>query len=214
MANTFAPFGFRPFGDLEGSSPTMGLTRRYLASSDTNSYYTGDVVMLSTSIPGYITLPASGTVTGSTFSQPILGIFAGCEYYSPSVGRVVWSSYFPASVGSSSPCNAYVIEDPNQLFTVQCTTTAVIGTSCIGFSAGFASSLQTTGNTLSGISGLALNSSTIIPNSTGLTPFRIVDTTSNYAPPGVNGADGTTAGAIVVVSFNNQMRRTLTALSS
>jgi len=209
MANTFAPFGFRSFGDLEGASPTMGLTRFYLASSDTNTYFTGDVVAQSTSIVGYISLPSSGTVP----NQPILGIFAGCEYYSPSVGRVVWSSYFPASVGSSSPCNAYVITDPNQTFLVQGTTTAVLGTSTIGMLIGFASSLQSGGNTTTGISAVALNSTTVNSSTTGL-PFRIVDTSSNYLPPGVNGTDGTSAGAIMVVSFNNQYRRTLTTASS
>lgn len=210
MANTFSAFGFRSFGDQDGASPTMGLTRYYLLSSDTNSYYTGDVVALSSQslVAGYITLPASGTTTGS----PILGIFAGCEYYSPSQNKIIWSSYFPASVGSSSPCNAYVITDPNQLFTVQCTTTAVVGSSAIGLNVGFASSLQSAGNTLSGISALALNSSTVSGNSS--LPFRIVDTTSNFGPPGTNGTDGSTTGAIVVVAFNNSARRSLTAVST
>lgn len=210
MANTFSPFGFRAFGRQEGGSPTAGLTRLYLASSDPNSYYTGDVVSISSQSgpAGYITLPASGTTIGS----PIAGIFMGCEYYSPSVGRVIWSSWFPGNVGSSSPCNAYVVTDPDQLYTVQGTTTAVLGTSCIGLNVGFASSLQTTGNTLSGISGLALNSTTVSGNSS--LPFRIVDTTSNYAPPGVNGTDGTSAGAIMVVQLNNAMRRSLTAVST
>lgn len=210
MVNTFSPFGFRSFGRSEGGAPTAGLTKLNLLSSDTNSYYTGDVVTVSSQslVAGYITLPASGTTTGS----PIQGIFQGCEFYSPTQASVVWRPYFPASVGSSSPCLAYVITDPDQLFTVQCTTTAVIGTSCIGLNIGFASSLQTTGNTLSGISGLALNSSTVSGNSS--LPFRIVDTTSAYAPPGVNGADGTSAGAIVVVAFNNQARRSLTAVST
>ena len=208
VANTFSPFGFRSFGRLEGGAPTAGLTRLYLLSSDTNLYFTGDPVAISSAslTAGYITLPASGTLT------QVSGIFAGCEYYSPSVGRVVWSDYFPGNVGSSSPCNAYVITDPDQLFTVQCTTTAVVGTSAIGLNVGWASSLQATGNTLSGISNVALNSSTISANSS--LPFRIVDTTSNFAPPGVNGADGTTAGAIMVVAPNNWARRTLTAYST
>src|SRR3954462_4702509 len=140
MANTFSPFGFRPFGDLDGASPTMGLTRRYLASSDTSLYFTGDVVYLSTTNVGYISLTSSGLTTGSTGAVSILGVFAGCEYYQPSVGRVVWNSFFPGNVGSSSPCNAYIIEDPNQLFTVQCTTTTVLGTSAIGQGVGFTSS--------------------------------------------------------------------------
>src|SRR5882724_2507202 len=209
MANTFAPFGFRSFGDQEGSAPTMGLTRRYLASSDTNLYFTGDVVQLSTSIPGFITLPASGTTTGN----PILGIFAGCEFFSPTVGRVVWSSFFPGNTTSSSPCNAYIIEDPNQLFLVQCTSGATVGTSQIGSGFGFTSTgAQPSGNQTTGISNISLVSTTVV-NTAGA-PFRLVDTTSNYAPPGTNGTDGTTPGAIVVVAFNNQLRRGLTGPST
>jgi hypothetical protein len=216
MANTFAPFGFRSFGDMDGAAPTMGLTRRYLASSDTNSYFTGDVVCLSTGANtaplGFISLPSSGVNT----TQPILGVFAGCKFFSPTVGRTVWSSFFTASVGSSSPCDAYVIEDPNQLFTVQCTTGAVVGTSAIGLNFGFTSSdtvaPQKSGNTATGISNIALVSTTATLGAS--LPFRLVDTTSNYFPPGTNGADGTTAGAIVVVSLNNSLRRSLLGTGS
>jgi hypothetical protein len=186
------------------------MTKLNLLSSDTNTYFTGDVVTISSQslVAGYITAPASGVTTGS----PIQGIFNGCEYYSPTVARMVWSPYFPGSVGSSSPCNAYVITDPDQLFTVQCTTTAVVGTSAVGLNVGYASSLQASGNTTTGISAVALNSSTISGNSS--LPFRIVATSSYYAPPGVNGTDGTAAGAIVVVQMNNAARRSLTAVST
>lgn len=208
MANTFSPFGFRQFGRLEGGQPTAGLTTLKILSSDTNAYYTGDVVAISSAslVAGYITLPTSGT-TGQN-----AGVFMGCEYYSPSQGKVVWSSYFPASVGSSSPCNAYVCTDPEQLYTVQCTTTAVVGTSAIGLNIGIASSLQSGGNTTTGISALAVNSTTVSANSS--LPWRIVDTTSNWAPPGVNGTDGSTTGAIIIVAPNNFSRRTLTAYST
>ena len=211
MANTFAPFGFRPFGDQEGASPTMGMTRYALASSDTNVYFTGDVVAISTgsgSPAGYVTLPSTGT----NLANPILGVFVGCEYYSPTVGRVIWAANFPGSVGSSNVGNAYVITDPNQLFTVQGTTTAVLGTSNIGQAVGIASSLQASGNATTGISNLALNSSTV--NSSGISlPFRIIDSSCNFAPPGTNGTDGTSAGAVMIVGFNNQGRRALTQTS-
>src|SRR5882724_538521 len=216
MANTIAPFGFRSFGDQEGGAPTMGLTRRYLASSDTSLYFTGDVVINSTTNPGFISLPTSGVTTGSTGSVPILGVFAGCEFFSPTVGRVVWSSFFPGNTTSSSPCNAYIIEDPNQLFLVQCTTVSVIGTSCIGLNVGFTSTgalgIQSGGNQTTGISNVALQSTAVSANSTF--PFRIIDTTSNYAPPGTNGTDGTSPGAVMVVAFNNSLRRSLTAQST
>lgn len=210
MANTFAAFGFRQFGQMEGASPTAGFDRLLLASSDTNTYFTGDVVSISSQslIPGYITLPASGTTIGS----PIQGIFLGCEFYSPQAAQVVWRPYFPGSVGSSSPCNAYVCTNPDQLYIVQGTTTAVLGTSTVGLNVGFASSLQSGGNTTTGVSALALNSSTVTGNSS--LPFRIVDTYSNYAPPGVNGTDITAAGAIMVVRMNNAARMSLTGTST
>ena len=215
MANTFSPFGFRQFGTLEGNSPTFGLTRRALASSDTNLYFTGDVVALSTGALapfGYITLPT----TGVSPSTPILGVFAGCEYYSPAVGRVVWSSFFPGNVGSSAPANAYIIEGEDNLFLVQGTTTATLGTTNIGMNIGFTSSEtlapQKSGNQTTGISNIALNSTSVSNNSS--LPFRIVDTSSSWAPPGVNGTDGTNPGAVVLVSFNNQLRRSQTGISS
>ena len=219
MANTFAPFGFRQFGTLEGNAPTYGLTRRYLATSDTNTYFTGDVVALSTGQGagvGFITQPTSGLNTGT----PVLGIFAGCEFFNPSVGRVVWSSFFPGSQGSSATVTAYVVEGEDNLFLVQCTTGTVVGTSAIGTNFGFTTgqtgSSQAGGNQTTGISNIALLSSS--PQVGGTTnssfAFRLVDTTSNYFPPGVNGADGTTAGAVVIVSFNNSARRALQGLSS
>jgi len=208
MANTFAPFGFRQFGTLEGSAPTYGITRRSLASSDTNLYFTGDVVMLSSANPGFITLAASGVTTGN----PILGVFAGCEFFQPNVGRSVWSSFFPGNVGSSNTGNAYVIEGEDNLFLVQNTTQATIGASCIGFNVGFTSTgalgTQASGNQTTGISNVALISTSVSANSS--LPFRIVDVSSNYFPPGTNGSDSTTPGAIIVVSFNNSLRRSLT----
>ena len=208
VANTFSPFGFRPVGRLEGGAPTAGLTRTFIFSSDTNTYFTGDVVAYSSATTGgYITLPASGSI-----SPPVLGVFMGCEFYNTATGQVRFSPYFPASVGTSSPCNAYVITDPEQQFIVQASTVTLIGSSNIGYNVGVASSLQSGGNTLSGISAIGLNSSTVSANSS--LPFRIVDVYANTAPPGVNGTDTTTAGQIFIVSPNNWARKNLTAPST
>lgn len=209
MANTFSPFGFRPVGRQEGGSPTAGLTRAFILSSDTNAYFTGDTVAYSSAatVAGYITLPSSGTL-----SPPTLGVFMGCEYYNTATGSIRFSPYFPGSVGSSSPCNAYLITDPDQLFIVQSSTTSLIGASNVGQNVGITSSLQSGGNTLNGISGIALNSSTVSANSS--LPFRIVDSYANSAPPGVNGADTTTAGQILVVAPNNWVRKNLTSYST
>lgn len=207
MANTFNAFGFKSFGRLDGGAPTMGQMKVQLLSSDSNTYYTGDVVQISTS--GYLTFPASGSVTGS----PIAGIFNGCEYYSPTVGRVIWSAQSGGNVTSSAPGLAYVITDPQHLFIAQGSTNAVLGTSVIGWNIGFVSSGQGNGNTTTGMSVVCLASST--PAATNTLPFRVIDTYTNFAPPGTNGTStGAEAAQIMVVQMNNQWLRSLTGVST
>lgn len=211
MANTDAKFGFRPIGNQEGSAPTAGFETYYLRSSDTNLYFTGDPVILSTGDPGYLTVPASGVTTG----QPILGIFVGCKYYSPDVGRVVWNSYFPASVGSSSPVEANIITNPQQLFVVQGTSNAVLGTSVINFNIGFTPAVSSQGNTTTGQSVVTLLASAVSANSSY--PFRVVATSTTYAPPGSNGTStGTEGFQTMIVRGNNWVRNggALTATST
>lgn len=207
MANTYAPFGLLPFGRREGGSPTAGLTRCFIPSSDTNPTFCGDTVKNSTqgsSNTNYVIWDSSG-------AGLVRGVFMGCEYYSPTVGRVVWSRYFPGSVQTGGPdALAYVIDDPEQLFTVQGATTGVIGSSLVGLNFGV---LPTSvGDTTTGQSKLALSSSLV--GSTNSYPFTLYDVYSNYAPPGSPNVDNTAASAIMVVAPNNWVRRNLTARAS
>lgn len=213
MANTFSPFGFRSFGRMDGGAPTAGMDRMFIASSDTSLYFTGDVVSLSSGSVG--TNPNTISLWSGSSGYIPVGIFVGVEYYSPSIARIQWNSYFPGNVGSSSPCNAYVVSDPEQLYIAQASTTSgVVGTSIIGFGIGIASSLQAAGNTFSGVSNLALASSAIAAAGSTL-PFRVVDVYANFAPPGVNGtSSGAEGGAILVVRPNNFLRNNLTGAST
>lgn len=211
MTNTNAPFGFRPIGQLDGQAPTAGFDTYYINSSDSNLYFTGDPVVLSTAAPGYLTVPASGVTTG----QPILGIFVGCEYYSATVQRPVWSAYFPGSVGSSSPVKANVITNPQQLFAVQGTSNAVLGTSVINFNIGFSPAVSSQGNQTTGQSVLTLLASAVSANSSY--PFRVVATSTTYAPPGANGTStGSEGYQVMIVRGNNWVRNggALTATST
>lgn len=216
MANTFSPFGFRPFGQLEGTAPTAGMDRMWIASSDTNSYYTGDLVALS-SAQGFGTNPntISPYLNAASSAYSAAGVFVGCKYYSATVGRTVWNSYFPASVGSSSPCEAYVITNPQQMFLAQASTTSgVVGTSMLGFGITVCTSLTASGNTTTGQSYQALASSGTTIQSASM-PFRVVDVYSNYAPPGVNGTSTTAeGGAYLIVRPNFWMRNTLNQAST
>lgn len=210
MPNTNAPTGFRATNQQEGSAPTAGFETYFMQSSNTNLVFTGDPVIISSADPSYITVPASGVTTG----QAILGIFVGCEYYSPSVQRPVWSPYFPGAVGSSSPVQCNVITNPQQLFLVQGTSNAVLGTSVINMNIGFSAG-SSLGNQTTGQSVLTLLASS--PSANSSLPFRIVGTASGLLPPGANGTStGSEGYQIMVVRGNNWVRNSgaLTATST
>src|ERR1017187_7945515 len=101
MANTSNPFGFRQFGQREGTAPTAGLERLFITSSDTNLYFTGDTVALSSySLVAGTISPVSSLVTVGLVAP--VGVFLGCEYYNSNVARTVWSSWWPGNQGSSA----------------------------------------------------------------------------------------------------------------
>jgi hypothetical protein len=206
MANTNNPFGFRSFGHRDGSAPTMGLERVFILSSDANPVFTGDVVTRSSATPGYVT-----QYFGSSLAPVPAGVFAGCEFYNPTVSRVTWSSYFPGSVSSSSPVIAYIISDPEMQFTVQ--ASSLLGSSAIGTNYNILSGASSLGSILSGVSNVSLATGSTV---TGVSsyPFRLVDMYSNFAPPGVNGTDNTTAFSIGVVVPNGWDRKVLTGITS
>lgn len=224
MANTFSPFGLQPFGAREGASPTCGFTK-YPVASSAAGIWCGDTVITST-INGqmqYITCDTAGTGL-------VKGVFVGCEYYSPTVGRVVWSRYFPGAVQNGGPdATAYVIDDPNQLFIVQGSTTTVLGTSNISANFTVGPSTVYVGQVTTNATGLFPNSSlggnltdghsylvllSSVQGSTFTYPFRLVDSYANYAPPGANGTDTSTSAAIWVVAPNNWERKNLTSHST
>ncbi len=212
--------GFQAYGRMEGGSPTAGMTPMWIASTDASLMFRGDAVVTSsaggTNLSGpYIT--AAGNSTGQ-----IRGIFQGMEQYIPTAGRVVWSNYYNGAVtGSTGDIKAYIIDDPQQVFLIQCSTQNTVTSSYIGLNAGFTSSLSSLGNTTVGLSAQQLTSSLV--GSTGGLPFRIVDFYSAYAPPAVpaigtnafiNGTDNTTPANMVIVRLNNCDRLNLTARSS
>jgi hypothetical protein len=205
MVNNFSPFGFRQFRHIDGAAPTAGFDTLTIASSDTNVIGTGDVVVTSATGP-YVTAPSSG------LSQ-IRGVFMGCEFYSPTVLRKVWSPYFPGSVATTSGTNdaqAWVCTDPEMLYTVQCSTTSTVTSSQINLNFGISSGTIGGANTTTGVSAMTLASTSF--GSTSTLPWRLWDLYSNWAPPGVNGTDNTSAGNIVIVFPNNWDRTNLTGI--
>lgn len=147
MANTDKAFGLRPVGNLSAT----GAQKQYgyeIADNQAGTIFQGDLVVLTA---GYISrfLPASHTAA--------VGVFNGCNYIDPTTGKPTFKNYYPGSVNiTSGKIIADVIDDPSQLFLIQCDagfTAADVGKN--------ADVIGTGGSTTTGVSTMELNSSTL-----------------------------------------------------
>ena len=197
MANTFAPFGFRPISTSNGPMNWRISTRRVASSA--GAIYRGDaVVPVTGTANGYIIQATASTV-------PLAGVFWGCQYLSTSQKRVIWSQYWPGS-DATGDVIAYVIDDPNARFVVQTSGASfqITGTNTTFTSSPVGQLAQLnvgTGSTTTQQSGMYLDT----VGTTATYPFQIVDMVID--PPGSNGSDATSNYNYVVVGFNNEMLR-------
>jgi hypothetical protein len=147
MANTDKAFGFRPIGNLSAT----GAQKQYgyeIADNQAGTIFQGDLVALSA---GFITrfLPATHTAA--------VGVFNGCNYIDPTTGKPTFKNFYPGSVNiTSGKIIADVIDDPSQLFLVQCDAGFVAAD--VGKNADV---IGTGGSTTTGVSTMELNSSTL-----------------------------------------------------
>ena len=147
MANIDKAFGFRPIGNLSAT----GAQKQYgyeIADNQAGTIFQGDLVALSA---GFITrfLPATHTAA--------VGVFNGCNYIDPTTGKPTFKNFYPGSVNiTSGKIIADVIDDPSQLFLVQCDAGFVAAD--VGKNADV---IGTGGSTTTGVSTMELNSSTL-----------------------------------------------------
>jgi len=182
MANVDKAFGLRPQGNLSAT----GAQKQYgylIADNQSGAIYQGDLVTL---YDGYVVKFAPGTHTAA------LGVFNGCNYIDPSTGKPTWKNFYPGSVNiTAGVIQADVIDDPNQLFTIQVDES--VAQADIGKNADV---VGTGGSSTTGQSTMELDSSTIA-NSAALN-LKIVGL---YDVPG--NAFGT--NAVVVVKINEHL---------
>jgi hypothetical protein len=155
MANVNKPFGLRPMGNLSAT----GAQKQYayqIADNQSGAIYLGDLV---TQYDGYIVkFVAASHATA-------LGVFNGCSYIDPTTGKAVWRNYYPGSVDiTTGIIQADVIDDPNQLFLIQSTSSTAIDQTKIGFNAPISTS--TTGSTTTGLSNMTIDSANVAKTST------------------------------------------------
>jgi hypothetical protein len=182
MANIDKASGLRPIGNLSAT----GAQKQYgyeIADNQAGTIFQGDLVALSA---GYITrfLPASHTAA--------VGVFNGCNYIDPTTGKPTWKNYYPGSVNiTSGKIIADVIDDPSQLFLVQCDEGFVAAD--VGKNADV---VGTGGSTTTGVSTMELDSSTL-----AVTAALNLKTVGLYNVPGND--FGT--NAVVVVKINEHV---------
>ena len=182
MANIDKAFGLRPIGNLSAT----GAQKQYgyeIADNQAGTIFQGDLVVLTA---GFISrfLPATHTAA--------VGVFNGCNYIDPTTGKPTFKNFYPGSVNiTSGKIVADVVDDPNQLFLVQCDAGFVAAN--VGNNADV---VGTGGSTTSGISTMELNSSTLA--TTAALNLKVVGLYND-----VNNDFGT--NAVVVVKINEHV---------
>ena len=182
MANIDKAFGLRPIGNLSAT----GAQKQYgyqIADNQAGTIFQGDLVVLTA---GFISkfLPATHTAA--------VGVFNGCNYNDPTTGKPTFSNFYPGSVNiTSGQISADVLDDPNQLFLVQCDAGFVAAD--VGKNADV---IGTGGSTTNGISTMELNSATLA--TTAALNLKVVGLYND-----VNNEFGT--NAVVVVKINEHV---------
>jgi hypothetical protein len=151
---TNAPNGLRPVKKLDGSAWTGQTTSYPVASAYGTALFKGDPV----------TVLADGTLGIATAGSAAVGVFWGVQFIPSTGGLPVNSPNWVASTATfgSVPATAFVIDDPNVVFTIQETNGAgaagtPIALADVGLNANFAIG---TGNATTGNSGASLNNTT------------------------------------------------------
>ena len=110
MANQDKAFGFKLVGNLSGVN--QGKVNEYnIESGSTNGIFSGDPVKMLAG--GYI------DVADAAGDTKILGIFRGCKYVDATSKEVVHSAHFPAAQTATGDIEAYVEDNPHNLYEVQ-----------------------------------------------------------------------------------------------
>jgi hypothetical protein len=182
MANVDKAFGLKPLGNLSAT----GAQKQYgyeIEDDQAGAIFQGDLVTI---VGGYVVKFAPGTHAAA------LGVFNGCNYIDPTTGKPTWKNYYPGSVNiTQGKIIADVLDDPSQLFLIQADEDIVQAD--IGKNADV---IGTGGSTITGVSTMELDSSTIAD-----AEARNLKIVGLYDVPGNSLGDF----AVVVVKINEHL---------
>lgn len=162
MTATLQPFGLRPAYSPQGMAAAPGIVGG-IASGYNTAILKYQAVMLNTS--GNIVVATAGSDT------PILGSFAGVSWVDAN-GVLHSDNKWTAgtiSTPAASPFYAWVWNDPNQVFSIQCDGT--LATASVGGQVDLSNA--TAGSTTTGLSACTASGSSLVTSSTSA-QLRIV----------------------------------------
>lgn len=196
--NSSAYSGFRPFSRA-GAAPQYALEMYAVNSSDTNLYFTGDIVIRSTAGANAINL----YLTSTAASVP-LGVFWGCEFLNTAAQRLLQSRFYPGSVGSNAAngqTRCWVITDPDVWYTA--ISTGTLSSADIGLNFAPLSSQSSLGNTTTGWSAMVVSTATATNGSSA--PLKFFDLLANRSVAGAGSLPAATGSGVLgtdVAAFN------------
>lgn len=195
MANVNKAFGLRPLAKLGSNYNSDGDTQYRIASGTATAIFQGDTVTFGVS--GGV---STGFIVKHTPAAPnILGVFLGCQYTDPTSKKPVWRNYYPGGIAADDIV-AFVVDDPNAQFLVQ--ASGVAGNAAIGQNANLVQTVA--GNTITGISGLELNTGSL--GAASDLNVKVIGVTTDPS-----NSDLTAAYADLIVIINEHLYRGPTA---
>jgi hypothetical protein len=188
MANTQAPFGFRPI--KTGGVPYSGAFSTLKAQPTAAALNRGDMVTQLADGTVKVYAPADGHLAR--------GVYIGCHYLSAALGYPIWSNYWPGSGAlGTALIDVFIIDDPTTVFEVAALA-GPITQADVGMRAEANVLASTTGFSKWSLTGLAV---------TATLPW-IVTAVGNAGVPISDGYDATTAFNIVEVAWNDMFLKT------
>ena len=163
MANQDAAFGLRPLKMSGQGDDSTGMSSHLIDAGDASVLYQGSPVIAAA---GYVDLATAGAV-------PNMGAFWGCFYTDPTTLKPTFKNYYPGSITppSSKDIEAFVYDNPNQMFEIQSDNTGASAQADVFSNADM---VNFGGSTLNGVSNTELDDSTIAASSDAAAQLLII----------------------------------------
>ena len=165
MANQDAAFGLRPLKSVGQGDDSTGMSSHAIDAGDASVIYQGSPVIAAA---GYVDIATAGAV-------PNMGAFWGCFYVDPTTLKPTFKNYYPGSITppSSKDIEAFVYDNPNQMFEIQSDND---GASTLADIFSNADMVNFGGSTTNGVSNTELDDSTIAASSDAAAQLLIIGT--------------------------------------